>query len=119
MRTLTRPLVAYNKVNGDEPNGVKSDAKLNGETKDSEPNGDPNGEMKDGEPNGELKDCGPKDSEMKDSETNSEHNGGVDDDKLMWTPELLQDAMRHVYQRVLFEHVHDIQDIAVQVSTEL
>ncbi|RVE45378.1 hypothetical protein evm_009950 [Chilo suppressalis] len=33
---------------------------------------------------------------------------------LAWTPELLQDAMRHVYQRVLFEHVHEIQEIGLQ-----
>nr|XP_049699746.1 TATA-binding protein-associated factor 172 [Helicoverpa armigera] len=47
-------------------------------------------------------------------------NGGGDvtnghDQYLSWTPELLQEAMRHIYQRVLFEHVHDIQEIAVQV----
>lgn len=43
-------------------------------------------------------------------------NGGDESNLLMWTPELLQDAMRHIYQRVLFEHVHDIQEIAVQVG---
>ncbi|KAL0841533.1 hypothetical protein ABMA28_015203 [Loxostege sticticalis] len=37
------------------------------------------------------------------------------DQYLMWTPELLQEAMRHVYQRILFEHVHEIQEIAIQV----
>ncbi|CAD0199538.1 unnamed protein product [Chrysodeixis includens] len=37
------------------------------------------------------------------------------DEYLSWTPELLQEAMRHIYQRVLFEHVHEIQEIAVQV----
>lgn len=35
---------------------------------------------------------------------------------LMWTPELLQEAMRHIYQRVLFEHVHEIQEVALQVK---
>ncbi|XP_030026584.2 TATA-binding protein-associated factor 172 isoform X2 [Manduca sexta] len=44
----------------------------------------------------------------------------VDSDQyLMWTPELLQEAMRHIYQRVLFEHVPEIQDIAVQVWENL
>lgn len=38
------------------------------------------------------------------------------DQYLMWTPELLQEAMRHVYQRILFEHVHEIQEIAIQVG---
>ncbi|XP_063534218.1 TATA-binding protein-associated factor 172 [Cydia strobilella] len=38
---------------------------------------------------------------------------------LMWNPELLQEAMRHVYQRILFEHVGDIQMIAVQVWENL
>ncbi|XP_068631717.1 TATA-binding protein-associated factor 172 [Battus philenor] len=38
---------------------------------------------------------------------------------LMWTPELLQEAMRHIYQRVLFEHVHDIQEVALQVWSNL
>ncbi|XP_073944853.1 histone acetyltransferase 1 [Choristoneura fumiferana] len=38
---------------------------------------------------------------------------------LMWTPELLQEAMRHIYQRILFEHVGDIQLIAVQVWENL
>ena len=41
-------------------------------------------------------------------------NGELDQ-YLNWTPELLQEAMRHIYQRVLFEHVHEIQEIAVQV----
>ncbi|XP_045535589.1 TATA-binding protein-associated factor 172 [Papilio machaon] len=43
----------------------------------------------------------------------------VDSGLLTWTPELLQDAMRHVYQRVLFEHVHDIQEVALQVWDNL
>ncbi|CAK1596473.1 unnamed protein product [Parnassius mnemosyne] len=38
---------------------------------------------------------------------------------LMWTPELLQEAMRHIYQRVLFEHVHEIQEVALQVWENL
>ncbi|XP_063825309.1 TATA-binding protein-associated factor 172 [Ostrinia nubilalis] len=43
-------------------------------------------------------------------------NGDCNPDRfLMWTPELLQEAMRHVYQRILFEHVHEIQEIAIQV----
>jgi hypothetical protein len=46
----------------------------------------------------------------------SKLNGDKDDELyLMWTPELLQEAMRYVYQRVLFEHVHEIQEIALQV----
>ncbi|XP_013143480.1 PREDICTED: TATA-binding protein-associated factor 172 [Papilio polytes] len=46
-------------------------------------------------------------------------NGKADSRLLAWTPELLQDAMRHVYQRVLFEHVHDIQEVALQVWDNL
>ncbi|XP_047507448.1 TATA-binding protein-associated factor 172 isoform X2 [Pieris napi] len=38
---------------------------------------------------------------------------------LAWTPELLQATMRHIYQRVLFEHVHEIQEIALQVWENL
>ncbi|XP_037872646.2 TATA-binding protein-associated factor 172 isoform X1 [Bombyx mori] len=44
---------------------------------------------------------------------------GLDEQYLMWTPELLQEAMRHVYQRVLFEHIYEIQEIAVQVWENL
>ncbi|XP_059051524.1 TATA-binding protein-associated factor 172 [Achroia grisella] len=50
---------------------------------------------------------------------NSEQNGDDDSQYLMWTPELLQEAMRHIYQRVLFEHIPEIQDIAVQVWDNL
>lgn len=43
-------------------------------------------------------------------------NGNTDTEQYLdWTPNLLQEAMRHIYQRVLFEHVHEIQDIALQV----
>ncbi|XP_041978415.1 TATA-binding protein-associated factor 172 [Aricia agestis] len=42
---------------------------------------------------------------------NSEH--------LDWTPELLQEAMRYIYQRILFEHVHEIQEIGLQVWKNL
>ncbi|XP_045448730.1 TATA-binding protein-associated factor 172 [Melitaea cinxia] len=44
---------------------------------------------------------------------------GEDSQYLSWTPELLQEAMRHIYQRVLFEYVHEIQEIAVQVWENL
>lgn len=53
--------------------------------------------------------------EFEESEVKDLVNGKVDM-CLNWTPELLQEAMRHVYQRVLFEHVHEIQEIALQVS---
>ncbi|XP_049869451.1 TATA-binding protein-associated factor 172 isoform X2 [Pectinophora gossypiella] len=55
-------------------------------------------------------------SEVKDvkCDIKSEVNG-LADKYLNWTPELLQEAMRHVYQRILFEHVHEIQEIALQV----
>ncbi|CAB3253146.1 unnamed protein product [Arctia plantaginis] len=43
------------------------------------------------------------------------NTNAVSEEYLDWTPELLQEAMRHIYQRVLFEHVHEIQEIAVQV----
>ncbi|VVC86555.1 unnamed protein product, partial [Leptidea sinapis] len=49
-------------------------------------------------------------------------NGAVNGshaDTLAWTPPLLQDAMRHIYQRILFEHVHEIQDIAIEVWNNL
>ncbi|CAH0750596.1 unnamed protein product [Diatraea saccharalis] len=47
--------------------------------------------------------------------TDSRDLNGKEEQYLAWTPELLQEAMRHVYQRILFEHVHDIQEIALQV----
>ncbi|KAH9632086.1 hypothetical protein HF086_015290 [Spodoptera exigua] len=46
---------------------------------------------------------------------NNDVTNGEQEQYLNWTPELLQEAMRHIYQRVLFEHVHEIQEIAVQV----
>lgn len=46
---------------------------------------------------------------------NNDDTNGEQEQYLNWTPELLQEAMRHIYQRVLFEHVHEIQEIAVQV----
>ncbi|XP_026728975.1 TATA-binding protein-associated factor 172 [Trichoplusia ni] len=55
------------------------------------------------------------------SKNGTDTNGNNDvtnlevEEYLNWTPELLQEAMRHIYQRVLFEHVHEIQEIAVQV----
>lgn len=54
-----------------------------------------------------------KSNDIKSDVTSSEN--GEMDRYLNWTPELLQEAMGHVYQRVLFEHVHDIQEIAIQV----
>ncbi|XP_052740467.1 TATA-binding protein-associated factor 172 [Bicyclus anynana] len=57
-----------------------------------------------------------------DTKVNSESevmtNGEVSQ-YLMWTAELLQVTMRHIYQRVLFEHVPEIQEIAVQVWQNL
>ncbi|CAG9584894.1 unnamed protein product [Danaus chrysippus] len=54
----------------------------------------------------------------KESDTQVVENGDSNN-YLQWTPELLQDTMRHVYQRVLFEHVDDIQEIALQVWENL
>ncbi|XP_075973865.1 histone acetyltransferase 1 [Anticarsia gemmatalis] len=57
-----------------------------------------------------------KNNGQTDSNGNTEVNSNMDNTQYLdWTPELLQEAMRHIYQRVLFEHVHEIQDIAVQV----
>ncbi|CAK1547449.1 unnamed protein product [Leptosia nina] len=53
-------------------------------------------------------------------ESSVHSNGGsLSDTELMWTPELLQATMRHIYQRILFEHVHEIQEIAIQVWENL
>ncbi|XP_048483011.1 TATA-binding protein-associated factor 172 isoform X2 [Plutella xylostella] len=57
----------------------------------------------------------PKETQPQPAENTAEN--GVE--YLVWTPELLQEAMRYIYQRILFEHVHDIQDIAVQVWMNL
>lgn len=57
-----------------------------------------------------------KNNGQTDNNGNTDVNTNVDEEQcLAWTPELLQEAMRHIYQRVLFEHVHEIQEIAVQV----
>ncbi|KAG7302725.1 hypothetical protein JYU34_012678 [Plutella xylostella] len=59
-------------------------------------------------------------TEPKETQPQAEENtaeNGVE--YLVWTPELLQEAMRYIYQRILFEHVHDIQEIAVQVWMNL
>ncbi|XP_038211713.1 TATA-binding protein-associated factor 172 [Zerene cesonia] len=42
-----------------------------------------------------------------------------DSQYLNWTPELLQATMRHIYQRILFEHVHEIQEIAIEIWENL
>lgn len=37
----------------------------------------------------------------------------------VWPPQLLQDALRHIFQRVLVEHLPDIQSIAEEVWVNL
>lgn len=46
---------------------------------------------------------------------NLELNFGVKD----WPPQLLQEALRHIYQRVLVEHIIDIQSIVETVWVNL
>ncbi|CAH2231989.1 jg4050 [Pararge aegeria aegeria] len=95
LRTLTRPLVT-SEINGNtnRNNNIESDNNCN-----SKVTCDDNSE-----------------SEVKSGDVKC--NGEVSQ-YLMWTPELLQVAMRHIYQRVLFEHVPEIQEIAVQVWQNL
>ena len=88
LRTITRPLITSKPSNG-QINGDKNQKE--NESSDKE-NADDEKNLKINENKSETDQC------------------------LNWTPELLQEAMRHIYQRVLFEHVHDIQEIAVQVS---
>lgn len=38
---------------------------------------------------------------------------------LHWNAELLQDALRHVFQRVLVEHISDVQEIVEEVWNNL
>lgn len=45
----------------------------------------------------------------------SEDDNTEEDVYLPWSCELLQTCMRHVYHRILYEHVQDIQDVAMQV----
>lgn len=95
LRTLTKPLIT-SEVNGStnsNNNIEESEIKCNSQVNCS-------------------------DSEVKDSGSAVKYNGEVSQ-YLMWTPELLQEAMRHIYQRVLFEHVPEIQEIAVQVRDSL
>lgn len=66
--------------------------------------------------NGEEMEVIANGDDKSDVKVNGDAKVSDDSDKLMWTPELLQEAMRYIYQRVLFEHVHEIQDIAVQVT---
>lgn len=37
----------------------------------------------------------------------------------MWPSELLQEALRHIYQRVLVEHVEDVQNLVVEVWSNI
>lgn len=46
---------------------------------------------------------------------NGRTNFGVED----WPPQLLQEALRHIYQRILVEHISDIQAIVEDVWTNL
>ncbi|XP_045771755.1 TATA-binding protein-associated factor 172 isoform X2 [Maniola jurtina] len=93
LRTLTRPLIT-SEINGktNTNNNIECENKCNSKVN-----------------------CSESESEVK----NSEKCNGEVSQYLMWTPELLQEAMRHIYQRVLFEHVPEIQEIAVQVWQNL
>lgn len=42
-----------------------------------------------------------------------------DGNSLQWSPVLLQDALRHVFQRVLVEHLEDVQKAAEKVWDNL
>ncbi|XP_060802750.1 TATA-binding protein-associated factor 172 [Amyelois transitella] len=77
----------------------------------TEENGETNGDVK----SEELK----KGEEVNNVEEVKSQETKNDDQYLMWSPELLQEAMRHIYQRVLFEHVCEIQDIALKVWENL
>lgn len=54
-----------------------------------------------------------------DKEKDLVRNGDTTSDYIQWTPELLQDALRHIFQRVLVEHIPEIQDISEQVWINL
>lgn len=126
LRTLTRPLVTH-RTNGESSNSQSIDK--NGDNANQKDN---NSSSKDqekvSEEQIEASKVNTQSEEIKpngdivngDDNSVTQPNGDTkvrdDSDKLMWTPELLQEAMRYVYQRVLFEHVHEIQNIAVQVS---
>nr|XP_026499034.1 TATA-binding protein-associated factor 172 [Vanessa tameamea] len=97
LRTLTRPLVT-----------AGTNGQANGNTESSETKCDTNNTKCENAGDG-TKDK----SEVKNCEVKCDN--GENGQYLNWTPELLQEAMRHIYQRVLFEHVHEIQEIAVQV----
>ncbi|KAJ0177413.1 hypothetical protein K1T71_007422 [Dendrolimus kikuchii] len=134
LRTLTRPLIARNGTNatsnGDNETSDINNSKTNGEdqTKKEASNGN---DSNDNEKNsdGKSNDSGNESCEAElvvdikanvmNVEPKINGNDIPDDQYLMWTPELLQEAMRHIYQRVIFEHVHEIQDIAVQVWENL
>lgn len=57
----------------------------------------------------------PLEAPINDGNNPLKYNFGVRD----WPTELLQEALRHVYQRVLVEHIEDIQNIAVEVWNNL
>ncbi|CAH0723161.1 unnamed protein product, partial [Brenthis ino] len=97
LRTITRPLITSPTPNG-QTNG-DNDHK----TENSNENENSDKENTDSEKSKNAND------------NKNEIVNGEMEQFLNWTPELLQEAMRHIYQRVLFEHVHDIQEIAVQV----
>lgn len=94
LRTITRPLITTPTPNG-QTNG-DNDHQTENENSDKE--------------NTDSEKC------KNASDNKNEIVNGETEQFLNWTPELLQEAMRHIYQRVLFEHVHDIQEIAVQVK---
>lgn len=75
-------------------------------------NGETNGNVEAND--SDIKNNEVKNDEIKRNDVKGSENGDMDR-YLNWTPQLLQEAMGHVYQRVLFEHVHDIQEIAIQV----
>lgn len=81
LRTLTKPLITseVNSSTNSNNNIEESEIKCNSQVNCSE-------------------------SEVKDSDSAVKCNNEVSQ-YLMWTPELLQETMRHIYQRVLFEHV--------------
>ncbi|KAJ8729896.1 hypothetical protein PYW07_016934 [Mythimna separata] len=139
LRTLTRPLVTSHRKNGTDPNGNNELIKeKNDVTNSSHDVTKDNSDVLKGsnDVTNENKDVNMETGDVikKDVVTNgddatkanvvtngdegikeSDVTNGEDDQCLNWTPELLQEAMRHIYQRVLFEHVHEIQEIAVQV----
>lgn len=108
LRTLTRPLVTSVKCNG-ETNGTSDANNSEVESNEVENNETKSNETKNSEVQSDI---------MKKNDVKGSENGEMDR-YLNWTPELLQEAMGHVYQRVLFEHVHDIQEIAIQVRLSI